>query len=99
VVGHIWALAKAFARACDRCELARVSPTRDMRRSFASMLAARGYSDEYIRLAQGHEGSPVFLAGGRFVGVRRPSIDTRHYLRATAEMMIGQLKKRVVPEP
>jgi integrase len=73
VVGHLWCLSKTFTAACDRCGIARVKPNQDLRRSFASMLAARGWSHEYIRQAQGHEGAPQFDDAGTFQGARKPT--------------------------
>jgi hypothetical protein len=94
ILGRVWGLSKAFNSASDRCEMPRVCPSRDLRRSFASMLAARGYTESYIRIAQGHAGSPEFAIDGTFIGARRPTVDTRHYIRPTNEMMVNAIKGR-----
>ena len=93
VLGHVWSLSKALTAACDRCAIARVKPNQDLRRSFASMLAARGYSAEYIRQAQGHEGAAQFDDAGTFQGAAKPSMDTRHYLRLTRDLILNELRK------
>lgn len=94
VVGHLWCLTKTFTTASDRCGLARVKPNQDLRRSFASMLAARGWSLEYIRQAQGHEGAPQFDDAGTFQGARKPTMDTRHYLAYNLDLILGELRRR-----
>lgn len=95
VVGHVWNLSRTFHAACDRANIARVKPNQDLRRSFASMLAARGWSTEYVRVAQGHEGSPQFDDAGTFQGARKPTMDTRHYLRPTMDFLVGELRRRI----
>lgn len=72
----------------------RVQPDRDLRRSFSSMLAARGYSDQYIQFAQGHAGKPRFDRG-KFMGSSRPTVDDRHYVRLTTDFLVGELKLRL----
>jgi integrase len=94
IVGHLWCLSKTFTAACDRCGIARVKPNQDLRRSFASMLAARGWSHEYIRQAQGHEGAPQFDDAGTFQGARKPTMDTRHYLAYNRDLIVNELKQR-----
>lgn len=87
-------LHKWFDVACERCGIQRVQPDRDLRRSFASMLAARGYSSQYIQFAQGHAGKPIYESG-RFVGTARPTVDDRHYVRVTTDFLICELKQRL----
>jgi integrase len=93
ILGHVWGLSKAFAAACDRAEIPRVKPNQDLRRSFASMLSSRGYGSEYIRQAQGHEGSGEFSADGRYLRTLKPTVDTRHYLRVTNDLLVNELKR------
>jgi integrase len=95
LLGHVWSLSKAFTAACDRAGIARVKPSQDLRRSFASMLASRGYSMEYIRQAQGHEGAAQFDDAGTFRGAAKPTMDTRHYLRLTDDLIANELKNAV----
>lgn len=93
VVGHVWAKSKAFAAARDRAGLDRVKPNQDLRRSFASLLAARGYSREYIRQAQGHIGAPQIDDDGTYMGAAKPTVDDKHYVRLTHEMILHELRK------
>lgn len=90
VVGRV-SCSKAFNSACDRCEIERISPSRDMRRSYASMLLSLGYRQEYIRLAIGHAGSPQFSPDGRFLGSRTPTVAERHYMRMTNALVLEQI--------
>lgn len=94
VVGHLWCLSKTFTAASDRCGIARVKPNQDLRRSFASMLASRGYSLEYIRQAQGHEGAPQFDDAATFQGALKPTMDTRHYLAYNLDLIRSELRRR-----
>jgi len=94
VVGRLSrVLHKWFDVAADRCGIPRVQPDRDLRRSFASMLAARGYSERYIQFAQGHAGRPRF-EGGVFAGSFPPTVDDRHYVRLTDDFLIAELQLR-----
>jgi integrase len=74
--GRVWALHRSFAAAADRAGVPRVAPI-DLRRSFATMLTARGYADAYVRFALGH--------AGRFdphtSRVQRPTTAERHYVQ------------------
>lgn len=90
IVGRV-SCAKAFASACDRCQLERISPSRDMRRSYASLLLALGYGQQYIRLATGHAGSPQFSADGRFLGTKTPTVTERHYMRVTNAFVLDEI--------
>jgi hypothetical protein len=92
LLGHVWCLAKSFAAACDRAGIERAKPNQDLRRSFASMLASRGYSLEYIRQAQGHEGAPQFDDAATFQGAKKPTMDTRHYIRLTNDLVVNELR-------
>lgn len=78
LVGKVWNLGRTMAAASDRAQLPRVAPI-DLRRSFATMLVGRGYPNEYVRHALGHEGE-YSRATGRTL---RPSTATRHYLQFT----------------
>lgn len=94
VVGKLWCVKKHFDAASDRLGMDRVRANLDMRSSFASMLAARGYSLEYIRQAQGHEGAPQFDNANTFQGAQKPTVGTRHYLRLTSDLIIRELRRR-----
>lgn len=86
--GRVWGLTKTFAAACDRMGVDRVSPI-DLRRSYATMLEARGYSLPYIRIALGHIASDSRIQGGES---QRPTTVERHYLRTTPEMLLSKRK-------
>lgn len=87
-------LKKWFDVAADRCGMEHVQPDRDLRRSFATMLAARGFSSQYVQFAQGHAGAPQFN-DGIYSKSSRPTIDDRHYVRLTTDFLIGELKRYV----
>jgi hypothetical protein len=94
VVGHLWAKKKNFDAACDRCRIDRCTPNRDMRRSFASMLVAKGHGLEYVRHALGHLG-PVQVDGdGRYDRAGKSSVATQHYMRATEDLIRAELRMR-----
>jgi integrase len=90
LVGRVWGLSKSFAAACDRCGIPRISPSRDLRRSYASMLAARGYDRLYIQMALGHAGAMEYNMLGEFVRVRFATVADRSYIRTSPEMMVRQ---------
>jgi integrase len=94
ITGRVWSVQQAFRAACDRAEVPRVSPIR-LRASFATMLSARGYPREYVRLAMGHEGVDSIIQGGNRT---RPAILERHYLGldASPELLVGALRARHV---
>jgi integrase len=106
ITGKIWGLSKAMENAAERAGLHRLPANLGLRRSFATMLASRGYAHEYIRQAMGHEGqvlvSPHFkhasAPGGDsrsgIVAVARPTILDRHYMRASPDMFRRSLKGR-----
>ena len=93
LVGHMWAKTKAFQAASDRVGIDRVKPNQDLRRSFASLLASRGYSREYIRQAQGHIGAPQIDDDGTYMGAAKPTVDDKHYVRLTNEMILHELRR------
>jgi integrase len=90
ILGRVWGLAQSFGSACDRLGMPRISPSRDLRRSFASMLAARGYDTVYIQMALGHVGAAEFYMMGEYRKTKAPTVADRHYIRSTHEMMIRQ---------
>jgi hypothetical protein len=94
VVGKLWALKKAFDHACDHAGIERATPNRDLRRSFASMLSARGYGAEMIRHQLGHLGQPQFDEAGNYQRGGKSSITLRHYMRATDDLIVRELKRR-----
>jgi hypothetical protein len=94
VVGPLWNLKKNFDRATDELGIPRVRANLGLRSSFATMLAARGYSLEYIRQAQGHEGAPQFDNAGTFQAALKPTMDTRHYLRLSTDLITRELRRR-----
>lgn len=88
ICGRLWNLRRTLHAASHRAaaegvDIPPVAPI-DLRRSFATMLTARGYPTEYVRLALGHEGE--YTAGaGRLAA--RPSTLHRHYLRPSPELL------------
>lgn len=95
VVGRISGLGKAMAAAARKAGLPEASPI-DLRRSFATMLASRGYPNDYIRLAMGHLGEVTVDIKGAVAKVKtaRPSTLTRHYLRPSPELMTAVVMGR-----
>jgi len=95
IVGKIWGLSKAFSTAADEAKVPRVSPI-DLRRSFATMLSSRGYPNEYIRQAMGHEGDVTINVENTVakVAVSRPTTLNRHYLRPSPEMITDAIRRR-----
>lgn len=90
VCGNVWGKKKVLLPAAARAGLHYVSPNRGMRRSFATMLASRGYDAEYIRQAMAHEGrATITKEDGHAPVVRtnRPTMDTSHYLRPSADFI------------
>jgi integrase len=93
VVGKIFNLHREFAQACDAARVPRVGPN-DLRRSFATMLVARGWDYEYVRQLMGHEGEmhAKQKEGSIKVETSKPSTLTRHYLRPSGELFTRALK-------
>lgn len=95
IVGRIGRVIKDwFDAAADRCGIEKVKPEKDLRRSFASMLNARGFSDSFIQFSQGHAGKPQFH-NGIYTKSSQPTIDDRHYVRLTNDFLIGELKRHL----
>jgi len=94
IVGRLWALKKNFDHACDAAGIERATPNRDMRRSFASMLLARGYSAEYARQALGHLGPVQVDDEGHYAGAAKSTIGTQHYFRMTEDLIRRELRRR-----
>lgn len=97
LVGTIWNLRRHFHAAASRCQvdgtetgdeflrdMPAVSPI-DLRRSYASMLSARHWPLELIRIALGHEGQDSRTQGGR---TSKPTIALRHYMRPTPALIV-----------
>jgi len=85
LVGRAWNLKRTWDMAADRAaaagdDLPRVTPT-DLRRSCASLLTARGWSLQAVRIFLGHATADGRIMGGR--GEARPTIAERHYLCPT----------------
>lgn len=83
ITGRVWGIHRTMRAAADRAELPRVSPI-DLRRSFASMLIARGYPAEYVRHALGHEGENSRTQGGES---KRPTTASRHYMQFSPDLV------------
>jgi hypothetical protein len=94
VTGHLWALKKNFDAACDKIGIERCTPNRDVRRSYASMMAARGYGLEAIRHFLGHLGPPTFDDAGKYQRAGKSSVATQHYLRGTDDLIRAELRRR-----
>jgi integrase len=96
VVAKTYNMAPVFNAAAERARVPRVKPNLDLRRSFATMLAARGYPNEYVRQALGHEGEISTKGAGEKVAVEtlKPSTATRHYLRPSPDLMKHAISKR-----
>jgi hypothetical protein len=94
VVGRLWVSKVAHKAAADAA-LHYVSPNLGIRRSFATMLASRGWPNEMIRQALGHEGEIQVAAGkrGPAVTTGRPSIASSHYIRSSPEGIRRQLAR------
>lgn len=93
VIGTTWNRQRAFNMAADRAtaagELIERPTFNDLRRSFASLLVARGWSSQAVRLALGHAGPIPHTWWEEDSGRRparlaeRPRTAERHYIRAT----------------
>lgn len=97
IIGKIFGVSKAAKQAADRSGLHYVTPNRGLRRSFATMLASRGYDSEYVRQAMAHEGRVVIQRedenSSPRVHTHRPTMDTAHYLRPSTELLTGAIKR------
>jgi len=83
IVGRLWNVQRTLNMAWTRAvaageDVPRVTPT-DLRRSFASMLSARGWTTPAVRIALGHAGE---IQPGSPSLSSRPSTATRHYMFA-----------------
>lgn len=94
VVGRLWALKRNFDHGCDAAGIERATPNRDMRRSFASMLLARGYGAEYVRQALGHLGPVRVDDEGKYAGAAKSTVGTQHYFRMTEDLIRRELRRR-----
>jgi integrase len=87
LVGKVWNTKRTWDMAADRVaatsDVPRVTPT-DLRRSCASMLTARGWELQAVRIFLGHATDDGRVMGGK--SERRPSIAERHYIVATPEL-------------
>jgi len=85
IAGRAWNLKRTWDMAADRAaaageDIPRVTPT-DLRRSCASLLSARGWSLQAVRIFLGHATTDGRIMGGR--GELRPTVAERHYLGVT----------------
>lgn len=98
IVGRLSGFKKAFAAAAHKAGVPEVTPN-DLRRSFGTMLASRGYPYEYVRLALGHEGEVTVNVekGHAQVVTKRPTTLTRHYLRPSPELLTNAVLGRKKP--
>lgn len=98
ICGPVYNKARFFDLAAERCELARIRPNLGLRSSHASLLLARGYSYEYVRLVLGHRGEIRALErapgpdgttppGGPRAVTTRPSTLSGFYLRPSPETL------------
>jgi hypothetical protein len=97
VVGRIAGVSKVAHQAAERAGLHYVTPNRGLRRSFATMLASRGYDHEYIRQAMAHEGriwtERESAQASPKVHTARPTTDTAHYCRPSSEFLINGIRR------
>jgi hypothetical protein len=89
---------RTFEAAAARANLPRIRPNVDYRASHATLLMARGWSYEYVRIVLGHVGEVHGeLVNGhlRARTAKRPSTLSAHYLRSNAspEHKHGQLSE------
>lgn len=92
IVGSVSNLRRYFHIAAMRAEVPVIRPNLGLRASHATLLLARGYSYEYVRLVLGHEGETrsVSRADGESDPrpfTARPSVLSRHYLRSSPETL------------
>jgi integrase len=85
IAGRAWNLKRTWDMAADRAvaaglDVPRVTPT-DLRRSCASMLTARGWDLQAVRIFLGHATSDGRVMGGK--GEMRPTVAERHYIMGT----------------
>lgn len=102
IVGKVAGVSKAAKQAADKAGLHYVTPNRGLRRSFATMLASRGYDTEYIRQAMAHEGR-VWVQRENESGhgtqaspraeTGRPTTDTAHYMRPSSEFLVNAIRR------
>lgn len=99
ITGPLWNVRRTLHMAAHRAiadghDLPIISVL-DLRRSYASMLSGRGYPDEYIRIALGHQGAfighPTLGPDGNPVPASRlaakPTTLQSHYLRPTPDLL------------
>jgi hypothetical protein len=96
IAGKLWNLQRTFNAAhcravSDGHAMPRPTPN-DLRRSGASMLVARGYPEEAVRMILGHTG--VFRAPGPGESLQKlagySTTATRHYLFAAPGLFVGR---------
>lgn len=98
IVGKLWNLQRTLNMAQNRAvadghDIGRITP-RDLRRSGASMLVARGYLPEAVRIILGHTGQ--FRAPGEGEALSRlagaTTVATKHYFHATPQLFAARRK-------
>lgn len=89
VVGRLNNLRRTFHEAAARAGLPLIRPNLGLRASHSTMLMARGYSYEYVRLVLGHIGEVSAYQAGDHLRARTasPSTLSRHYLRPSPETL------------
>lgn len=94
IVGHLNNVRRAFHAAAARADLPPIRPDLGLRASHATMLMARDYPYEYVRIVLGHQGevSTAARPDGSLAAVtdKHPTILTTHYLRPSPELLVGK---------
>lgn len=92
IVGPINNLRRTFHAAAARIGLPAIRPNLGMRASHSTLLLARGYSYEYVRLVLGHLGELRVERVGDHLRARaaNPTVLTSHYARSSPDTLRPQ---------
>jgi integrase len=89
VVGGLYNIARTFRAAAERANLPPVRPNLGLRASHASLLLARGYSYEYVRIVLGHVHEVrVHQLGDHLVArAAKHGTTLSHYMRPSPDIL------------